>query len=138
MSDQVQVSLDGPVMVVTMNRPPANAIDTAFSTALYDAFHEMRPVVEPAPDAPRMKVDVVGPVCETGDYLGHDREMARLKSGDLIAVGAAGAYGAVQAGTYNTRLLVPEVLVAGDRFHIVRPRPTYDDLIGLDSMPEWL
>jgi diaminopimelate decarboxylase len=114
------------------------AMNDLIRPTLYDAFHEMRPVVEPAPDAPRMTVDVVGPVCETGDYLGHDREMARLKSGDLIAVGAAGAYGAVQAGTYNTRLLVPEVLVAGDRFHVVRPRPTYDDLIGLDSMPHWL
>ena len=62
----------------------------------------------------------------------------RFKSGDLIAVGTAGAYGAVQAGTYNTRLLVPEVLVDGDRFHVVRPRPSYDDLIGLDSMPDWL
>jgi len=83
-------------------------------------------------------VDVVGQVCETGDYLGLDRDLPRLKAGDLIAVSTAGAYGAVQAGTYNTRLLVPEVLVDGDRFHIVRPRLTYDDLIGLDSVPGWL
>lgn len=85
-----------------------------------------------------MMVDVVGQVCETGDYLGLDRDLPRLKAGDLIAVSTAGAYGAVQAGTYNTRLLVPEVLVDGDRFHIVRPRLTYDDLIGLDSVPGWL
>ncbi|TIX37754.1 MAG: diaminopimelate decarboxylase, partial [Mesorhizobium sp.] len=105
---------------------------------LYDAFHDIRPVAQQPAAAPRMKVDVVGPVCETGDYLGLDRDLPRLKSGDLIAVSTAGAYGAVQAGTYNTRLLVPEVLVDGDRFHVVRPRQTYDELIGLDSVPDWL
>ena len=81
---------------------------------------------------------MVGPVCETGDFLGHERDLPLLGAGDLIAVSTAGAYGAVQAGTYNTRLLVPEVLVNGDRFHVVRPRPTYDELIGLDSIPDWL
>ena len=114
------------------------AMNDLIRPTLYDAFHEIRPVVEAAPDAPRMTVDVVGPVCETGDYLGHDRDLARLAAGDLIAVGTAGAYGAVQASTYNTRLLVPEVLVDGDRFHVVRPRQSYDELIGMDSMPEWL
>jgi diaminopimelate decarboxylase len=94
--------------------------------------------VQPPADTQRMMVDVVGPVCETGDYLGHDRDLPQLKAGDLIAVFTAGAYGAVQAGTYNTRLLVPEVLVDGDRFHVVRPRQTYDELIGLDSVPDWL
>jgi diaminopimelate decarboxylase len=105
---------------------------------LYDAFHEMRPVAEPAGDTPRIRADVVGPVCETGDFLGLDRDLPLPRSGDLIAVGTAGAYGAVQAGTYNTRLLVPEVLVEGDRFAVVRRRQTYDELIGLDSVPEWL
>jgi diaminopimelate decarboxylase len=85
-----------------------------------------------------MKVDIVGPVCETGDFIGLDRDLPRLKAGDLVAVSTAGAYGAVQAGTYNTRLLVPEVLVDGDRFHVVRPRRDYEDLIGLDSIPDWL
>ena len=85
-----------------------------------------------------MTADVVGPVCETGDFLALDRDLPRLEAGDLLAVGTAGAYGAVQAGTYNSRPLVPEVLVDGDRFHVVRPRPTYDDLIGLDSVPDWL
>ena len=80
-----------------------------------------------------MIADVVGPVCETGDFLALDRDLPRLDAGDLIAIGTAGAYGAVQAGTYNSRLLVPEVLVDGDRFHVVRPRQTYDELIGLDS-----
>lgn len=113
------------------------AMNDLIRPTLYDAFHTIRPVVQ-ADDAPRIKVDVVGPVCETGDYLGHDRDLPRLASGDLIAVGTAGAYGAVQAGTYNTRLLVPEVLVDGDRFHVVRRRPTYEELIGLDSVPDWV
>lgn len=114
------------------------AMNDLIRPTLYDAFHDIRPVVQPPADTPRMMVDVVGPVCETGDYIGLDRDLPRLKSGDLIAVSTAGAYGAVQAGTYNTRLLVPEVLVDGDRFHVVRPRLTYDDLIGLDSVPDWL
>jgi diaminopimelate decarboxylase len=114
------------------------AMNDLIRPTLYDAFHDIRPVVQPPANAPRMAVDIVGPVCETGDYLGHDRDLPRLKAGDLIAVGTAGAYGAVQAGTYNTRLLVPEVLVKGDAFHVVRPRPSYDDLIGLDSVPDWI
>lgn len=114
------------------------AMNDLIRPTLYDAFHEIHPVIEPAPDAPRLKLDVVGPVCETGDYLGQDRELAELSPSDLIYVGTAGAYGATQASTYNTRLLVPEVLVDGDRFHIVRPRQSYDELIGLDSLPDWL
>lgn len=114
------------------------AMNDLIRPTLYDAFHEIRPVVEPAEGAPRMTVDVVGPVCETGDYLGLGRSLPAMRPGDLIAIGTAGAYGAVQAGTYNTRLLVPEVLVNGSRFHVVRPRPSYDDLIGLDALPDWL
>ncbi|MEO5758886.1 MAG: diaminopimelate decarboxylase [Mesorhizobium sp.] len=114
------------------------AMNDLIRPTLYDAFHDIRPVLQQPAAAPRMMVDVVGQVCETGDYIGLDRDLPRLKAGDLIAVATAGAYGAVQAGTYNTRLLVPEVLVDGDRFHVVRPRLTYDDLIGLDSVPDWL
>ncbi len=114
------------------------AMNDLIRPTLYDAFHEIKPVRIGAERGPRMTADIVGPVCETGDYLGHDRELPLLSSGDLLYVGTAGAYGAVQAGTYNTRLLVPEVLVNGDRFHVVRPRPTYEDLIGLDSVPDWL
>jgi diaminopimelate decarboxylase len=114
------------------------AMNDLIRPTLYDAFHDIRPVVEQPADAPRMTADVVGPVCETGDFLGLDRDLPRLKSGDMIAVGTAGAYGAVQAGTYNSRLLVPEVLVDGDRFHVVRPRGTYEELIALDSVPDWL
>jgi len=114
------------------------AMNDLIRPTLYDAWHDIRPVVMPPAHARRLTVDIVGPVCETGDYIGHDRDLPRLASGDLIAVGTAGAYGAVQAGTYNTRLLAPEVLVDGSRFHVVRPRQTYDDLIGLDSLPDWL
>ncbi|MGB3831236.1 MAG: diaminopimelate decarboxylase [Mesorhizobium sp.] len=114
------------------------AMNDLIRPTLYEAFHDIRPVVQPPVDAPRMKVDVVGQVCETGDYLGLDRDLPVLKAGDLIAVGTAGAYGAVQAGTYNTRLLVPEVLVDGNRFAVVRPRGTYEELIGLDRLPDWL
>jgi diaminopimelate decarboxylase len=114
------------------------AMNDLIRPTLYDAFHQIRPVTEPGAAQRRMTADVVGPVCETGDFLALDRDLPWLEAGDLIAVGTAGAYGAVQAGTYNSRLLVPEVLVDGDRFHVVRPRPTYDDLIGLDSVPDWL
>ena len=114
------------------------AMNDLIRPTLYDAFHDIRPVVQKPAEAPRMTVDVVGPVCETGDYLGQDRDLPAMRAGDLVAVGTAGAYGAVQAGTYNTRLLVPEVLVDRDRFHVVRPRQSYDELIGLDSVPEWL
>ena len=114
------------------------AMNDLIRPTLYDAWHDIDPVALPDVDAPRLTVDVVGPVCETGDYLAHDREMAQPKAGDLFAVRTAGAYGAVQAGTYNTRLLVPEVMVHGDRFQVVRARPSYADLIGLDSVPDWL
>jgi len=113
------------------------AMNDLIRPTLYDAFHDIRPVVV-GNNAPRIMADIVGPVCETGDFLGQDRDLPRMTSGDLIAVSTAGAYGAVQSGTYNTRLLIPEVLVNGDQFHVVRPRPTYDELIGLDSVPGWL
>lgn len=105
---------------------------------LYEAYHGVRPVAEPAPDARRITADVVGPVCESGDYLALQREMTAVAPGDLLAVMSAGAYGAVQAGTYNTRLLVPEVLVRGGAHAVVRPRQSYEALIGLDRMPAWL
>ena len=114
------------------------AMNDLIRPTLYEAYHAIRPVAEPAVDAPRSVVDVVGPVCETGDYLALGRDLPALKAGDLLAVMTAGAYGAVQSGTYNTRLLVPEVLVDGERAAVVRPRPTYEDLIGLDRIPSWL
>jgi diaminopimelate decarboxylase len=114
------------------------AMNDLIRPTLYEAHHGLRPVVLPEKDAVHIKADVVGPVCETGDYLALDRDMAVPKPGDLFAISSAGAYGAVQAGTYNTRLLVPEVLVKGDTFHVIRPRGTYEDLIALDSIPDWL
>jgi len=105
---------------------------------LYEAHHDIRPVQEPAPDAVRIVADVVGPVCESGDFLAVDRDMPAPQSGDLIAVMTAGAYGAVQAGTYNTRALVPEVLVRQGEWALVRPRLEVADLIALDRLPRWL
>lgn len=114
------------------------AMNDLIRPTLYEAYHEIKPVRISAANSPWIKADVVGPVCESGDFLAKDREMAMPKPGDLLWVGSAGAYGAVQAGTYNTRPLIPEVLVKGDEFHVIRPRPTYEELIGLDSVPAWL
>jgi diaminopimelate decarboxylase len=105
---------------------------------LYEAHHDIRPVREPPPKAPRIVADVVGPVCESGDFLALDRDMAAPQPGDLIAVMTAGAYGAVQAGTYNTRALVPEVLVRESEWALVRPRLEASELIALDRLPPWL
>ncbi len=104
---------------------------------LYDAHHEILAVKEPAPDAAYWRADVVGPVCESGDYLALDRSLPAVKAGDLLAVMSAGAYGAVHSGTYNSRLLIPEALVRGEEMAVVRPRLSYDALIGLDKLPPW-
>jgi diaminopimelate decarboxylase len=114
------------------------AMNDLVRPTLYDAHHEILPVKEPESGAEPARSDVVGPVCESGDYLALDRDLPELAAGDLIAVMSAGAYGAVQAGTYNSRLLVPEVLVKSAEFAVVRPRRTYDELIGLDTLPPWL
>jgi diaminopimelate decarboxylase len=105
---------------------------------LYDAHHDIRPVGEALPGAPRIIADVVGPVCESGDFLALDRSMVEPRPGDLLAIMSAGAYGAVQAGTYNTRPLVPEVLVHNSEWALVRPRVTVEELIALDRLPPWL
>ncbi|HET9716100.1 MAG TPA: diaminopimelate decarboxylase [Pseudolabrys sp.] len=105
---------------------------------LYDAHHEIWPVTQSKPGAARLSADVVGPVCESGDYFALDREMLEPAAGDLLAVMSAGAYGAVQAGTYNTRALVPETLVNGSEWALIRPRLEVDQLIALDRMPKWL
>jgi diaminopimelate decarboxylase len=113
------------------------AMNDLIRPTLYDAWHEILPVAEPAAGRARRRADVVGPVCESGDFLARDRELAPLEEGDLVAVMTAGAYGAVQSGTYNSRPLVPEVLVKGGQFSIVRPRQTYEDLIGQDRLAAW-
>jgi len=114
------------------------AMNDLIRPTLYEAYHAIRPVAAPPAAAKRIRADIVGPVCESGDFLGLDREMAEPKSGDLLAVMTAGAYGAVQAGTYNTRALVPEVLVKGADWAVVRPRLEVDQLIALDRIPGWL
>jgi len=105
---------------------------------LYDAHHDIRPVREPSVGAPRIVADLVGPVCESGDFLALDRSMVEPKPGDLLAVMTAGAYGAVEASTYNTRALIPEVLVRKGEWALVRPRVTAAELIALDHMAPWL
>jgi diaminopimelate decarboxylase len=114
------------------------AMNDLIRPTLYDAHHEIWPVVEANPGAPREIVDVVGPVCESGDFLALDRRLVMPRAGDLLAVMSAGAYGAVQAGTYNTRPLVPEVLVKDDEWALVRPRFEVEQLIALDRLPGWL
>ncbi|HEY1863201.1 MAG TPA: diaminopimelate decarboxylase [Roseiarcus sp.] len=114
------------------------AMNDLVRPTLYDAHHEILPVNEPEASDYPTRSDVVGPVCESGDYLALDRDLPELAAGELIAVMSAGAYGAVQAGTYNSRLLVPEVMVKGADYAVVRPRRTYEELIGLDTLPPWL
>ena len=114
------------------------AMNDLIRPTLYDAYHEVRPVDIGRGFSARITADIVGPVCESGDYLAKQREMPKPRAGDLLALGSAGAYGAVQAGTYNSRPLVPEVLVKGSEFHVIRPRLDYNDLIQLDSVPDWL
>jgi diaminopimelate decarboxylase len=105
---------------------------------LYDAHHDIRPVHEPAAGRRRIVADVVGPVCESGDYFALDRELAAPEAGDYLALMTAGAYGATQSGTYNSRPLVPEVLVRKHEWALVRPRQRIEDLIALDRLPPWL
>jgi diaminopimelate decarboxylase len=114
------------------------AMNDLIRPTLYEAHHDIQPVAAPAPSQARMVADVVGPVCESGDFLALQRDLPAVRPGDLLAVMTAGAYGAVQSGTYNTRRLVPEVLVDGERHAVVRPRPSYEDVIGLDRIPAWL
>jgi diaminopimelate decarboxylase len=110
--------------------------------ALYDAYHDIRPVVAPENDTTavyaKVTYDVVGPVCETGDTFTRGREMPVLKAGDLVAFMSAGAYGAVMGSEYNSRPLAPEVLVRDADWAIVRPRPTYDQMMANEPAPSWL
>jgi diaminopimelate decarboxylase len=112
------------------------AMNDLIRPTLYDAYHEIL-AVEESRNETAQEADVVGPVCETGDYFAKSRRLPKLQQGDLIAIMTAGAYGAVQSGTYNTRPLIPEILVKDDQFAIVRPRQTYEELIGLDRLAPW-
>lgn len=131
--------------VLHLNKRPQKTflvVDAAMNDlvrpAMYDAFHDIRPVAEPPANSSAVPYDVVGPICETGDTFARERRLPPLAPGELIAFMTAGAYGASMSSTYNSRLLIPEVLVDGARWAVVRPRQTYEDLIGLDRLPDWL
>jgi diaminopimelate decarboxylase len=114
------------------------AMNDLIRPAMYDAHHDIDPVIEPQAGAERAKYDVVGPVCESGDTFATGREMAQMNAGDLVAFRSAGAYGAVMSSEYNTRPLIPEVMVNASEFAVIRSRPSFDEIINRDTIPEWL
>ncbi|MEL7301007.1 MAG: diaminopimelate decarboxylase [Pseudomonadota bacterium] len=114
------------------------AMNDLIRPAMYGAYHDIVPVTEPAPGIEPATYDIVGPVCESGDTFAKARAMPRVAPGALVAFRSAGAYGAVMSSEYNTRPLIPEVLVRGDQFAVIRPRPTFDDIINRDTIPSWL
>lgn len=114
------------------------AMNDLVRPSMYDAHHDIVPVAEAAPGSPTQAFDVVGPVCETGDTFAKARDLPLVAAGDLVAFRSAGAYGAVMASEYNSRPLVPEVLVRGDQFAVIRARPSFDEMLKRDSIPEWL
>ncbi|MDP3262283.1 MAG: diaminopimelate decarboxylase [Tabrizicola sp.] len=114
------------------------AMNDLVRPSMYGAHHDIVPVIEPGPATEAQAFDVVGPVCETGDTFAKARRLAPLHEGDLVAFRSAGAYGAVMASEYNTRPLIPEVLVHGDHFAVIRARPTFDEILNRDTIPEWL
>jgi diaminopimelate decarboxylase len=106
--------------------------------ALYDAYHAILPAREPSAEAATQRVDIVGPICESADIFAEQRPMPPVQAGDLLAICSAGAYGAVMSSTYNLRLPAPEIMVRGNDFAIVRPRPDYQAIISRDRLPAWL
>lgn len=114
------------------------AMNDLVRPSMYGAHHDIIPVIEGAPGDPTQPFDIVGPVCETGDTFAKARDLPLLAEGDLVAFRSAGAYGAVMASEYNSRPLIPEVLVHGDQFAVIRERPTFDEMISRDRLPEWL
>ena len=115
-----------------------SAMNDLVRPAMYEAHHDIVPVTEPEPGVEQARYDIVGPICETGDTFAKARDMAPLKAGDLVAFRSAGAYGAVMASEYNSRPLIPEVLVMGDQFAVIRERPTYEEMLERDTIPAWL
>ncbi len=114
------------------------AMNDLIRPAMYDAWHDIVPVIEPRAGVNLQPFDVVGPVCESGDTFARARDLPGLEAGDLVAFRSAGAYGAVMSSEYNSRPLIPEVLVSGDRYDVVRARPTYEEMIARDAVPDWL
>ena len=113
------------------------AMNDLVRPAMYDAHHDIVPVIEPAAGTEQAVYDIVGPVCESGDTFAKGRPLVAQQQGDLVAFRSAGAYGSVMASEYNTRPLIPEVLVNGDQFAVIRARPSYDEIINRDSLPDW-
>ncbi|MEK9726360.1 MAG: diaminopimelate decarboxylase [Rhodospirillaceae bacterium] len=113
------------------------AMNDLIRPTLYNAYHEIVPVIEEAPGADHVKMDVVGPICESGDYIAKDRPMPPVAAGELLAIRSAGAYAAVMGSMYNTRPLAPEILVNGDDYAVIRRRFTVDDMIDLELLPDW-
>ena len=114
------------------------AMNDLIRPTLYEAWHDILPVRQPRPDAATIRCDIVGPICESGDYLAQNRDLPALSAGELIMVRSAGAYGAVMASSYNSRPLVPEVMVDGTRFAVTRPRPTIEEMISAERFPPWM
>ncbi len=114
------------------------AMNDLIRPAMYGAHHDIVPVRQPIPGVAQRPVDIVGPVCESGDPFARQRAMPPLAPGDLVAFRSAGAYGAVMASEYNTRPLTPEILVRGDHHAVIRPRPSFDEIINRDRLPAWL
>jgi diaminopimelate decarboxylase len=114
------------------------AMNDLIRPAMYEAYHDIIPVQEPVAGAEQSEYDIVGPICESGDTFAKERNMPTLNAGELVAFRSAGAYGAVMSSEYNSRPLIPEVLVHGDQFAVIRRRPTFDEMLNRDTLPEWL
>lgn len=114
------------------------AMNDLIRPAMYGAHHDIVPVIEPAPGAEQTPFDIVGPVCESGDTFAKQRDLVSMQAGDLMAFRSAGAYGAVMSSEYNTRPMIPEVLVHGDQYAVIRARPTFDEMINRDTIPPWM
>jgi len=114
------------------------AMNDLIRPSMYDAYHDIIPVAEPVPGLETTRYDIVGPVCESGDTFAKGRHLPPITEGDLVAFRSAGAYGAVMSSEYNSRPLIPEVLVKGDQFAVIRARPSFEEMINRDSIPAWL
>ncbi|MBL4871216.1 MAG: diaminopimelate decarboxylase, partial [Robiginitomaculum sp.] len=114
------------------------AMNDLIRPALYASHHDIEPVSFTDNGGPKLTYDIVGPICETGDTFAAQRDLPEMSAGDLMVIHSAGAYGAVQSGQYNTRPLVPEVLVSGDKFEVIRERPSIEDILKTEHIPDWV
>jgi diaminopimelate decarboxylase len=114
------------------------AMNDLIRPTLYEAWHDILPVRKPRQDTATIRCDIVGPICESGDFLAQNRDLPPLAAGDLVMIRSAGAYGAVMGSSYNSRPLAPEVMVDGTRFAVIRPRPTIDEMLQAERFPSWM